>query len=77
MNSPLTNRHHRIIPTSDGLLTAAPHFMAQAMLEAFVETGRIKKSLLVAYPRAAVAAQKVQDRHIIGSGNLCRSRRLC
>jgi hypothetical protein len=46
----------RTVPTADGILTIAPHFMAQGMTGAMIDQGMAAASLLNDYTHASVEA---------------------
>ena len=48
----------RTVATANGVVTLAPHYMAQGLIDATVETGRAPESFRAEYDRAGAAALK-------------------
>lgn len=46
----------RTVATADGIVTIAPHFMAQGLIGAMIEVGRARPESEMAYARQAAAA---------------------
>ena len=46
----------RTVATSDGIVTIAPHWIAQGFIGAMIETGYISNTLEIAYAKEAVRA---------------------
>ena len=54
----------RTIATPEGLVTVAPHFMAQGMLDAAVATGKVSPAARSDYDRAGTPAFKALTAHL-------------
>jgi hypothetical protein len=57
-------RYLRTVATKDGVVTIAPHFMAQGKLGAFASQGAIPESVEFEYVKAAAQAQREMEARI-------------
>jgi hypothetical protein len=55
----LRNRDVRTVATADGIITIAPHYMAQGTIDAMIEMGKAPASVRAEYDRVGSALQKL------------------